>query len=71
MILYRPIMTALVIFSVPVCLARDGHVRVEVISERLPPGYRRGADIVALVLFLYYRSLRQIFFISATVLFGL
>lgn len=27
--------------------------------------------LVALVLFLYYRSLRQIFFISATVLFGL
>ncbi|MFV0513248.1 MAG: TRAP transporter small permease subunit [Jhaorihella sp.] len=42
----------LVIFSVPVCLARDGHVRVEVISERLPPGYRRWADIAALVLFL-------------------
>lgn len=42
----------LVIFSIPVCLARDGHVRVEVLSERLSPGYRRGADIVALLAFL-------------------
>jgi len=39
----------LAIFSVPVCLARSGHVRVEVISERLSPGYRRAADLVALV----------------------
>lgn len=38
----------LVIFSVPVCLAGDGHVRVEVLSERLSPGYRRAADAVAL-----------------------
>lgn len=43
---------ALVIFSVPVCLARDGHVRVEVLSERLSPRYRRGADIAALLAFL-------------------
>ncbi|SDX40203.1 TRAP transporter small permease subunit [Roseicitreum antarcticum] len=42
----------LVITSVPVCLARGGHVRVEVLSERLSPGYLRGADAVALVLFL-------------------
>lgn len=42
----------LVIFSVPVCLARDGHVRVEVISERLSATYRRVADAAALVLFL-------------------
>ena len=44
--------SALMILSLPYCLRRGGHVRVEVISERLPPGYRRGADIVALVLFL-------------------
>lgn len=41
-----------VIFSLPVCLARGGHVRVEVLSERLPPGYLRAADAVALVVFL-------------------
>ncbi len=40
------------ITSVPVCLARGGHVRVEVLSERLPPAYLRGADTVALLLFL-------------------
>ncbi|MFN3954248.1 MAG: TRAP transporter small permease subunit [Pararhodobacter sp.] len=40
------------ITSLPVCLARGGHVRVEVLSERLPPSYMRGADAVALVLFL-------------------
>ena len=40
------------ILSLPLTLARGGHVRVEVISERLPPGYLRGADTVALVLFL-------------------
>lgn len=39
----------LAIFSVPVCLARDGHVRVEVISEKLSPTYRRVADAVALI----------------------
>lgn len=42
----------LLITSVPVCLARGGHVRVEVLSERLPPAYLRGADAVALVAFL-------------------
>lgn len=42
----------LVIFSVPVCLARDGHVRVEVVSERLSATYRRAADAAALLLFL-------------------
>ena len=41
-----------VIFSLPVCLAQGGHVRVEVLSERLPPGYLRAADAVALVAFL-------------------
>ncbi len=40
------------ITSLPVCLARGGHVRVEVFSERLGPGYLRAADAVALVLFL-------------------
>jgi len=40
------------ITSLPVCLARGGHVRVEVFSERMPPAYLRGADAVALVLFL-------------------
>lgn len=43
---------ALVTLSIPVTLARDGHVRVEVISERLPAAYRRRADLVALVAFL-------------------
>jgi TRAP-type mannitol/chloroaromatic compound transport system permease small subunit len=43
---------ALAILAVPACLAQGGHVRVEVISERLPPSYRRGADAVALVAFL-------------------
>lgn len=38
--------------SVPVCLAQGGHVRVEVLSERLPETYLRAADAVALVLFL-------------------
>ncbi|MGO4908827.1 TRAP transporter small permease subunit [Pseudorhodobacter sp. W20_MBD10_FR17] len=42
----------LVIFSVPVCLSREGHVRVEVFSERMPPAYRFWADVVALILFL-------------------
>lgn len=40
------------ITSLPVTLARGGHVRVEVVSERLSPGYLRAADTVALVLFL-------------------
>lgn len=38
--------------SVPACLARGGHVRVEVFSEMLSPSYLRRADFVALVLFL-------------------
>ena len=38
--------------SVPVCLARGGHVRVEVFSEMLSPAYLRRADLAALVLFL-------------------
>jgi TRAP-type mannitol/chloroaromatic compound transport system permease small subunit len=42
----------LLILSVPYCLARGGHVRVDVLSERLPPAYLRGADLVALVIFL-------------------
>lgn len=42
----------LLILSVPYCLARDGHVRVDVLSERLPPAYLRRADLVALVAFL-------------------
>lgn len=42
----------LVAFSIPVCLAREGHVRVEVFSERMPAAYRYWADAVALVLFL-------------------
>lgn len=42
----------LVAFSVPVCLVRDGHVRVEVFSERMPPAYRYWADVLALCLFL-------------------
>ena len=41
-----------VIFSLPVCMAQGGHVRVEVLSERLSPGYLRAADTVALVVFL-------------------
>ena len=40
------------ILSLPVTLTRGGHVRVEVFSERMPPGYLRAADSVALVLFL-------------------
>lgn len=42
----------LMAFSLPVTLARNGHVRVEVLSERLPAVYLRAADAVALVLFL-------------------
>jgi TRAP-type mannitol/chloroaromatic compound transport system permease small subunit len=40
----------LLILSLPYCLARGGHVRVDVLSERLPPSYLRRADLVALVL---------------------
>ncbi|MDK3072585.1 TRAP transporter small permease subunit [Sedimentitalea sp. JM2-8] len=42
----------LLVMAVPYTLARDGHVRVEVLSERLSPGYRHRADLVALLLFL-------------------
>lgn len=40
------------IFSIPVCLAQGGHVRVEVLSERFSPRYRLWIDALALVLFL-------------------
>lgn len=42
----------LMILSLPFCLRRGGHVRVEVLSERLPGRYLRIADSVALVAFL-------------------
>ncbi len=42
----------MLILAVPYTLARDGHVRVEVLSERLSPAYLRRADVVALLLFL-------------------
>lgn len=42
----------LLILSVPYCLARGGHVRVDVLSERLPRAYLRRADLVALLAFL-------------------
>jgi TRAP-type mannitol/chloroaromatic compound transport system permease small subunit len=35
------------ILAVPLALTRRAHVRVEVISERLPPGYLRTADALA------------------------
>ena len=38
--------------SVPVCMARGGHVRVDVLSERMPETYLRSADLLALVVFL-------------------
>ncbi|MBK5934291.1 C4-dicarboxylate ABC transporter substrate-binding protein [Rhodovulum imhoffii] len=44
--------TVLLAFSLPVTLARGGHVRVEVLSERMPSGYVRVADTGALILFL-------------------
>lgn len=40
------------IFAIPVCLARDGHVRVEIVSERMPASYAVWADRSALLLFL-------------------
>lgn len=43
---------ALMILSLPYGLRRGGHVRVEVLSERLPRGYGRLADRTALVIFL-------------------
>jgi TRAP-type mannitol/chloroaromatic compound transport system permease small subunit len=39
----------LVALSVPVCLAQGGHVRVEVLSERLGARYRRGLEVVAIL----------------------
>ncbi|MCM2561673.1 TRAP transporter small permease subunit [Lutimaribacter sp. EGI FJ00015] len=42
----------LLIMSLPYCLRRSGHVRVEVLSERLPAGYLPIADSVALLLFM-------------------
>lgn len=39
-------------FSVPVCLARDGHVRVEVFSERWPALWRGRVEAGGLLLFL-------------------
>ncbi len=42
----------LLVMTIPYTLARDGHVRVEVLSERLPDAYLRGADLVALLVFL-------------------
>lgn len=42
----------LVILSVPLCHARGGHVRVEVISERLPAAYLPRADALAWAMFL-------------------
>lgn len=42
----------LMILSLPYCLRRRGHVRVEVLSERLPEKYGRAADLAALILFL-------------------
>lgn len=41
----------LAILSLPYCLRRGGHVRVEVLAERMPEGYARIADIVALFAF--------------------
>lgn len=40
------------IFAIPVCMARDGHVRVEVLSERLSPRYRVSAEAAALLFLL-------------------
>lgn len=40
------------IFSLPVCMARDGHVRVEVLSERLSRRYRVWAEGLALMVLL-------------------
>jgi TRAP-type mannitol/chloroaromatic compound transport system permease small subunit len=42
----------LLVFAIPVCLARDGHVRVEIFSEMLPETYIVCADRIALVAFL-------------------
>ena len=42
----------LLILALPLCHARGGHVRVEVLSECLPARYPRRADAVAWMLFL-------------------
>ena len=42
----------LLILAVPLCHARGGHVRVEVLSERLPARYLRSADALAWLFFL-------------------
>lgn len=42
----------LMILSLPYCLRRGGHVRVEVLSDSLPKGYGRLADRAALLIFL-------------------
>lgn len=42
----------LMILSLPYCLRRGGHVRVEVLSDFLPRGYGRIADWTALLIFL-------------------
>ena len=38
--------------SVPACMAQGGHVRGDVVSDRMPPGYIGWADLVALIFFL-------------------
>ncbi|SFT94053.1 TRAP transporter small permease subunit [Sedimentitalea nanhaiensis] len=42
----------MLVMTIPYTLARDGHVRVEVLSERLSDAYLRRADVVGLLLFL-------------------
>lgn len=42
----------LMVLCVPVAMAQNAHVRVEVLSERLPPQYLRCIDGLALLLFL-------------------
>lgn len=42
----------LLVFAVPVCMARNGHVRVEIVSEKMPRRYIVWADALALVFFL-------------------
>jgi TRAP-type mannitol/chloroaromatic compound transport system permease small subunit len=44
--------SVLLILAVPLCHARAGHVRVEILAERLPTGYLRGADALAWAVFL-------------------
>jgi TRAP-type mannitol/chloroaromatic compound transport system permease small subunit len=42
----------LLVMAIPYTLARDGHVRVEVLSEKLSADYLRRADLSALLFFL-------------------